>query len=104
MPELSRRSFLTRGSVAVAAGTVATAVPGIGSILTSAPAQATENKNHSALTDAEAGAADRDGPLVAQVSDIRSGEISVYRGKSRVVLKNPAIVAQLYRAIPQQGR
>ena len=35
---LSRRTFLTRGSLAVAVGSVATAIPGLGSILEAAPA------------------------------------------------------------------
>jgi hypothetical protein len=99
---LSRRTFLTRGSLAVAVGGVATAIPGLGSILSSAPADAPEING--ALTDAEAGAADLNGPLVAHVSDIQAGEISFYQGESQVVLKDSALVARLYRAIPTQGR
>lgn len=102
MSELTRRTFLTRGSVAVAVGGVATAVPGLGSILGSAPAEAPEMNG--ALTEAEAGAADLNGPLVAHVSDIRSGEISFYQGEGQVVFKDPSLVARLYRAIPAQGR
>jgi hypothetical protein len=99
---LSRRTFLTRGSVVVAAGGAATAIPGLGSILQSTPAQATEADG--ALTDAEVGVADQNGPLVARVCDVRSGEIRIYQGESQVVFKNPALVARLYRANPQQGR
>lgn len=103
MSGVTRRTFLTRGSLAVAVGGVATAIPGLGSILSSAPAEAPEIDG--ALTDAEAGAADVNGPLVAHVSDIRSGEISLYQGEGQVVYKDPALVARLYRSIPTtQGR
>jgi hypothetical protein len=102
VPGLSRRTFLTRGSVAVAVGSVATAIPGLGSILENAPEEAP--KINGALTDAEAGAADLNGPMVAHVSDIQSGEINLYQGESQVVFKNPSLVANLHRAIAQQGK
>jgi len=102
MSGLSRRTFLTRGSLAVAVGGVAAAVPGLHSILDSSPAQASESND--ALSHAEADAADRMGPLVAKVSDSRSGEISVYQGESQVVFKDPSLVARLQRAMPQEGR
>ncbi|MBO0691589.1 MAG: twin-arginine translocation signal domain-containing protein [Acidimicrobiaceae bacterium] len=102
MSGLSRRTFLTRGSLAVAVGSVATAVPGLGSILEAAPAEAPEING--ALTEAEAGAANAGGPLVAHVTDLQAGEISIYQGESQVVYKDPALVARLARAIPSQGR
>ena len=102
MSGLTRRTFLTRGSLAVAVGGVATAIPGLGTILDSAPAEAPEING--ALTEAEAGAADLNGPLVAHVTDIRSGEISLYQGEGQVVLKDPSLAARMYRAIPTQGR
>jgi len=88
--------------LAVAVGSVATAVPGLGSILETAPADAPEING--ALSDAEAGATETGGPLVAHISDIRAGEISIYQGESQVVYKDPALVARLARAIPSQGR
>jgi hypothetical protein len=99
---LSRRTFLTRGSLAVALGSVATAIPGLGAVLETAPAEAPEVNG--ALTEAEAGAADSGGPLVAHVTDIRTGEISFYQGESQVVYKDPSLVARLYRAIPTEGK
>jgi hypothetical protein len=88
--------------LAVAVGSVATAMPGLGSILQTAPADAPEING--TLTEAEAETADQSGVLVAHVSDVRSGEISFYRGESQVVFKDPALAARLYRAIPQPGR
>lgn len=102
MPGLTRRTFLTRGTVAVAAGSVATAIPGLGSTFKAAPASASETND--ALTEAEAGVAELSGPMVAQVTDIRSGEIRLYHGESQVVMKNHAMVAQMVRATPQQER
>ena len=100
MSGLSRRTFLTRGSLAVAVGSVATAVPGLGSILETAPAEAPEING--ALTEAEAGAASQSGALVAHVSDVQSGEISLFQGESQVTFKDPGLVARMYRAT--QGR
>ena len=102
MPELSRRTFLTRGSVAVAAGSAVAAIPGLGSVLQSTPAQAAENNER--LTDAEAKSAD--GPWVAQVSDVGSGEIHLYHGEKKYVVKNHSIVSQMVRSAhsAQQGR
>ena len=102
MSGLSRRTFLTRGSLAVAVGGVATAIPGLGSILETAPAEAPEING--ALTEAEAGAASQSAPLVAHVTDVQSGEISLFQGENQVVYKDPALVARIYRAIPAQGK
>jgi hypothetical protein len=88
--------------LAVAVGSVATAIPGLGSILQAAPAESPEVND--ALTDAEAGAADLSSRLIAHVSDIRSGEINFYQGENQMVFKDPALVARLYRVIPPQGR
>lgn len=95
MPGLSRRTFLTRGSVAVAAGSAVAAIPGLGSVLQSTPAQAAENNER--LTDAEAHAASSNGPWVAQVSDVGSGEIHLYHGEKQIVAKNHRLVAQMVR-------
>ena len=102
MPGLSRRTFLTRGSLALGVGGMAAAVPGLRSILASSPAQASESNG--ALTDAEAGAADLNGPLVAQVTNTRSGEISLYQGENQVVFNDPDLVSRLFRANTRQGR
>src|SRR5579875_1744809 len=101
MPGLSRRTFLTRGSLAVVVGSAA-AVPGLGSLLAEAPEDSPEVE--SGLTDAEAEAAADSGPVVAHVSDLRSGEISLYQGENEVVIKDPALATRLFRTISEQGR
>jgi hypothetical protein len=87
--------------VAVAAGSVVTAIPGLGSILPTAPAGASEND--ATLSDAEISAASKV-PLVAHVTDLREGKVTLYHGKRQLEFKNPAWVAQMYQNIPTQER
>lgn len=95
MPGLSRRSFLGRSSLALAVGGLATAIPGLGSILEVAPAEAPE-------IDAAAGdgevAGDVSEPVIAHLKDLRTGEISFYQGEREVSFKDPGLAARLYRA------
>lgn len=98
MPSLSRRSFLTRGSLVVAAGGVASALPGIGSLIQVGESDAPELSG--VASDAEVAAADGSGPLVAHVKDLQTGEISLYRGEQEITVRNPSIAAQLHRAAP----
>lgn len=95
MPGLSRRSFLTRSSLVLAAGSVA-AVPGLGSILEAAPGEAPEIEG--AASEGEAAAGELSGPFVAHITDLRSGEISFYEGERQLILKDPGLAARLYRA------
>jgi hypothetical protein len=96
MPGLSRRSFLGRSSLALAAGGIATALPGLGSILEAAPAEAPEIEG--AASDAEVATADVSGPMIAHVRDLRTGEISFYQGQREVSFKDPGLAARLFRA------
>jgi hypothetical protein len=95
MPGLSRRTFLGRSSLALAVGGIATAVPGLGSILEAAPAEAPEIEGAATEGEAAAGAS---GPVIAHVEDLRTGEISLYQGEREVRLKDPGLAARLYRA------
>ena len=40
-----------------------------------------------------------DGPLVAHVKDLRTGEIGVYLGTSEVTFRDPHLAAKLYRTV-----
>jgi hypothetical protein len=40
-----------------------------------------------------------DGPLVAHVKDLSTGEIGVYLGTSEVTFRDPHLAAKLYRAV-----
>lgn len=82
MPESTRRGFIIMaGAGAAAVGAVAAA-----SDATAAPA-------HVKTSDVTA-----NGPLVAYVSDVRKGEVSVLVGEREVVLHDHALVAKLVRA------
>jgi hypothetical protein len=96
MSGLSRRLFLSRSSLALAVGGVATAVPGLGSILEAAPSEAPEIEG--AASEGEAASAEAGGQLVAHLRDLRTGEIGLYQGEREVVLKDPALAARLFRA------
>jgi hypothetical protein len=94
MSELSRRAFLTRSSVALAAGGAVSAVPGLGAVLASTETEATG----AAATDAEIASADTAPPLVAHIQDLRNGLISVYHGEREISLTDRALAARLFRA------
>ena len=98
MGHLSRRAFLTKGSLAAAtAGILAsapvTALPG----LLAGPAAEAD----SALADegaAELGGV-LEGTVVAHVRDLTSGEISIYSGTQETVIRDPGMAARLARAV-----
>jgi hypothetical protein len=99
MSELSRRTFLTKGSLAVAAGTVAASVPGLGSVLSATEAAAPEAPELTgAASDAEITAADLGTPLVAHIKDLQSGQISLYQGEREITYHDPVVAARLFRA------
>jgi hypothetical protein len=94
MENVSRRGLLRNGSLAaVGAGLVglASKVPGA-SAAERSPAPASES---AALPEG----ARLDGPLVAHVKDLRTGEIGVYMGTSEVTFRDPHLAGKLYRTV-----
>jgi hypothetical protein len=93
---INRRSFLKRGGVAAAAAGFI-AIPGgtaiLGAFESEAPALDSEA---SAATETEV--ASMPDAVVAHVKDLSSGDISIYSGTNEVVLRNPALAAQIFRA------
>lgn len=97
MAPLSRRGFLGKGSMTMAAaGLMASAPAGaIGALLGSGGAPALED----GTTDlSELGSA-VDGPVVAHIRDLGAGEISVFAGEREVVIRDAAVAARLLRAL-----
>lgn len=93
MAGLSRRRFLGRGSLTVAAATVMAAAPGVVPAVVSAV-------EDTPLTDEEIGAVgSADGALVAHIRDLAAGEISVFSGTREVVIRDPGMAARLARAV-----
>ncbi|HTZ08772.1 MAG TPA: twin-arginine translocation signal domain-containing protein [Acidimicrobiales bacterium] len=93
---VSRRTFLGRGSLAVAAAGVLSSVPGLSGLL--GTAEADGPAADAGVTDAGA-AAQLDEPLVAHVRDAATGEISVFNGTREVVLRDPQLAGRLVRAV-----
>jgi hypothetical protein len=92
MPALSRRLFITRSSLTVAAAGLVSSLPALPAAVSEGEAEAPELD--SAVSDTEALTA----PLVAHVKDLQTGEMSVYSGEREIVLRNPALAARLVKA------
>jgi hypothetical protein len=96
MENVSRRGLLRNGSLAVVGVGLVGAVPafsaGDASAVDRSPATASEG---AALPTG----ASLDGPLVAHVKDLSTGEIGVYMGTSEVTFRDPHLAAKLYRAV-----
>jgi hypothetical protein len=94
MGRLNRRQFLQKGSLAVAAAGVASAVPGVAGFLgTDAPALSPET---SAAVDSAVPTMSE--PLVARVTDVSTGEIQMFFGTKSAMVTDPQLAARLVRA------
>ena len=89
MTQVSRRRFLTHGSIGVALAGALAAVPGLGAVL-KAPATV------------PAGASMAE-PLIAHVRDLKSGEISLMVGTKHVIQRDADLAARLYDAARQES-
>ncbi len=98
MAGVSRRTFLGRGSLAVAAAGVLSTVPGLSGLLGAAETEGPAADASVAGADAGAGAANLSEPLVAHVRDLSTGEISLFNGTQEVIVRNPQLASQLARA------
>jgi molybdopterin biosynthesis enzyme MoaB len=96
MAAFDRRTFLRRGTTAVAAAGVIAALPGS----TAAILDAVESDGPGAADEAaqagEAGSLSE--PLIAHVRDLSSGEIGIFSGTQEVVLHDPGLAARLFQA------
>ena len=96
MAGVTRRTFLGRGSMAVAAAGVLSSVPGLSSLLGAGDAEAPAAD--ASIAGADAGAANLSEPLVAHVRDLSTGEISLFNGTREIIVRNPQLASQLARA------
>ena len=95
MTDISRRRFLGRGSLTVAAATAVAATPAgvLPALITaSEDAPLTEDEVASVTGSGE-------GALVAHVKDLAAGEISVFSGTKEIVIRDPTVAARLARAV-----
>ena len=96
MAGVSRRTFLGRGSLAVAAAGVLSSVPGLSSLFGAAEAEAPAAD--ASVAGAETGTATLSDPLVAHVRDLSTGEISLFNGTREIVVRDPQLAGRLARA------
>jgi len=91
MAKLARRGFLKRTTASVATIGVMASVPAALTAITDAP-QITETAGTdlSSLSLAE-------GPLVAHISNIATGEISLLSGTQEIVFRDPDLVMRLLK-------
>jgi hypothetical protein len=96
---LSRRNFLRRGTFTAGAVAVASSVPGLSALVagTTANAPAVETGVDDAGDDAGA----LSEPLIAQVKDVTTGEMSLFQGDREVVVRIPELARSLLSAARQ---
>ena len=95
MTEISRRRFLGRGSLTMAAATAVAATPaGVLPALMTASEDAPLTEDEIATV-----AGTGEGAVVAHVKDLAAGEISVFSGTREVVIRDPTVAAKLARAV-----
>jgi hypothetical protein len=97
MNELSRRLFLKRGSLGVVAAGIATSVPGM-SLISSLGSDSGDAGEAASVSSAEVDSANVAGPLVAHVTDLSTGQISVFLGENEYSYRDPQMAARLLRA------
>jgi hypothetical protein len=95
--DVSRRVFLKRGSLTVAAAGLLTAIPGLPTLLSEAAPEASAGEGAAAdASGIESGALEES--LVVQVKNLQTGEMSVYVGEREVLYRDPQLASQILRA------
>ncbi len=90
MEPTSRRTFLKRGSAVAAAAGVAAAVPaGAARALTKADQSPEKHLPDDPSVDV---------PVVAHVTNVRKGLVTLYTGENEITIKDRRLAAALYRA------
>ncbi|HTW19099.1 MAG TPA: hypothetical protein VME70_02680 [Mycobacteriales bacterium] len=89
---LSRRLFLARGSMTVVAAGVVSAMPAL-------PAAVSAAESEAPAAESEVGAGvSMSEPLVAQVKNLQTGEVSLYTGEREISILDRGLAARLYNA------
>jgi hypothetical protein len=97
MENVSRRGLLRNGSLAVVGVGLVGVVPA--GLAPKAPDASASDRSPESESSALPTGASLDGPLVAHVKDLSTGEIGVYMGTSEVTFRDPHLAAKLYRAV-----
>jgi hypothetical protein len=96
---LSRRTFLRRGTFTAAAVAVASSVPGMSALVAGTTANAPTVE--AGVDDVEDDAGGLSEPLIAQVKDVTTGEMSLFQGEREVVVHIPDLARSLMSAARQ---
>ncbi len=94
---LSRRTFLRRGTFTAATVAAVSSVPGLSGLLASTASDTPAVETGADDVEDEGGVLSE--PLVAQVKDIKTGEISLFQGEREVVVRSPALARSLFSAV-----
>lgn len=89
MSNLSRRNFLGRGSLTVVGVGVAASLPMASTVVTAAEPEAEATIQDGAALD---------GPLIAQVTDLERGAISLFSGENEFSITDKGLAAKLFNA------
>lgn len=95
---LSRRSFVGRSSVGVAAAGVLATVPGLPSWLASSGPEASGAAGDANVAAGDAAAAEQS--IVAQVTNVSRGDISLHINGTTVAVRDPQLARHIARALP----
>ena len=96
---LSRRNFLRRGTFTAAAVAVAGSVPGLSTLVAGTTASAPTVEAGVDDVGDDAGALSE--PLIAQVKDVTTGEMSLFQAEREVVVRIPELARSLLSAARQ---
>jgi hypothetical protein len=89
---LSRRIFLARSSLTLAAAGVVSALPALPAVVTSTEAEAPAAESE--VGEGETLAA----PLIAHVKNLQTGEVSLYSGEREISVLDRGLAARLFNA------
>ena len=96
MPKVSRRGFIVKTSASVATIGMFAAAPAL-AVESELPAVTTSTAAAPELSTAAAAVTE---PVIAHVSNLATGEISLLVGTQEIVYRDPELVQRLLRAIP----
>jgi hypothetical protein len=89
---LSRRLLLTRGSLGVVAAGVMSAMPALPAVANTAETEAPDAS--AMVSDSE----ELEGPLLAQVKNLQTGEVSLFSGAREISIIDRGLAARLFNA------
>jgi hypothetical protein len=96
---LSRRAVLRAGTIGAAAVGAVTAFPGVlGGLGAEAPEVSGAASEATAGTGEADAAAVLDGPIVAHIRDVTTGEVSLFVGEREIAYRDATLVQHLVRA------